>query len=118
MDVRLAIIGSRKFYDFGYVEAVIDAWITAHGHPVRIICGGASGVDEMARRYADNHNIPVQVIEAIWRGDEAEPDLMERIVNECTHVLALPGVKSKWTLRTIELAKQKGRFLDIRRVSV
>jgi hypothetical protein len=57
--VNLAIVGSSRFYDFSVVEEAIDDWAELEAHPDLVIVGGASGVDYLAERWADNNNVPI-----------------------------------------------------------
>ena len=53
--INLAIVGSSRFYDFQIFEELIENWVDDNGYPDLIIVGGASGVDYMAERWADNN---------------------------------------------------------------
>ena len=57
--INLAIVGSSRFYDFWVFENVVGRWVDENGYPDLIIVGGASGVDYMAERWADNNSIPI-----------------------------------------------------------
>jgi len=114
MPESLAVVGSRKFYDYGVFETLLDAWVAAHGMPQQIVCGGAAGVDALAQRWADNHGIEVHKPEAIWHGQDAEAALTERIVDAATHILALPGEHSHWTHKTIKMATDKRKSVEVR----
>lgn len=59
--INLAVVGSSRFYDFDAFERAIGAWVEDHGYPDMVILGGASGVDYMAERWADNSGIPSAV---------------------------------------------------------
>ena len=56
--VNLVICGNSKFYDYSWLENQLDLWVEKHTYPDMIILGGASGVDFLAERWADNNNIP------------------------------------------------------------
>ena len=64
--INLVIVGSSRFYDFSIVEQAIDEWAGEEAHPDLIITGGASALDYLAERWADNHNIPFAVFSEAW----------------------------------------------------
>ena len=53
--VNLIICGNSKFYDYAWLENAIEDWVKYNGYPDLIILGGASGVDYLAERWADNN---------------------------------------------------------------
>ena len=59
--INLVICGNSKFYDYSWLENQLDDWVEEHAYPDMIIIGGASGVDYLAERWADNQNIPLAV---------------------------------------------------------
>ena len=115
--INLAVVGSSRFYDFRTFESAIEDWVDENGYPDLLIVGGASGVDYMAERWADNSRIPLAVFSEEW-GDsrrtledrgrpEAPNSLTHKIMDACTHVLALPSSTSKWTRVVMDLAKDR-----------
>lgn len=64
--INLAIVGSSRFYDFEVFEEVIENWIEENGYPDLIIVGGASGVDYMSERWADNNSVAIAVFAEEW----------------------------------------------------
>ena len=116
--INLAIVGSSRFYDFRVFEGAVESWIDENGYPDMIIVGGASGVDYMAERWADNNSVPIAVFTEEW-GDstrslvdggrtEAPNTLTEKILDGASHILAMPSPISKWTRIVIERAYSKG----------
>ena len=85
-----------------------------NGYPDLIVVGGASGVDYMAERWADNNSVPIAIFSEEWddpkRGlqdkgrAEAANSLTVKILDSATHVLALPSSTSKWTRIVIDMA--------------
>ena len=63
--INLAIVGSSRFYDFMVFEGAVESWVEENGYPDMIIVGGASGVDYMAERWADNNNPPFAVFSEV-----------------------------------------------------
>jgi len=112
--INLAVVGSSRFYDFEIFEELIENWADKNGYPDMIIVGGASGVDYMAERWADNNSIPIAIFSEEWddpnrtlrdRGrSEAPNSLTEKILKSATDILAIPSSTSKWTRIVIEMA--------------
>ena len=116
--INLAIVGSSRFYDYMIFEDVVETWVEENGYPDMIIVGGASGVDYMAERWADNNSVPIAVFTEEWsdptRGlvDSGRTDdpntLTEQILNAASHILAMPSPTSKWTRIVIDRASSRG----------
>ena len=115
--INLAIVGSSRFYDFEVFEKAIENWVESNGYPDLIVVGGASGVDYMAERWADNNSVKIAVFSEEWidpvnslhdtgRG-EAGNSLTKKILDSSSHILALPSPTSKWTRIVIDLAAQQ-----------
>jgi len=108
------VVGSSRCYDYSIVEDAIDQWISEEALPDLIITGGASGVDFLAERWADNHNIPFAVFSEEWNTPrhgledegrkEAPNSLTKRLISAATHIIAFPSPTSKWTTVVIEMA--------------
>lgn len=69
--VRVAVIGSREFTDYERAKRALDpliGWIESKhpGVPLVIVSGGAKGADTLAKMYADDHGIPIDVVYARW----------------------------------------------------
>ena len=64
--INLVVVGSSRFYDYSIVEEAMDEWSADEAHPDLIITGGASGVDYLAERWADNNNIAFAVFSEEW----------------------------------------------------
>ncbi len=64
---RIIVAGSRSFNDYTYFEKELTRYIKKfQGGVIKIITGGASGVDSLAERYAKEHNIPIRIFYANW----------------------------------------------------
>ena len=115
--INLAVVGSSRFYDFEIFEELIEDWANKNGYPDMIIVGGASGVDYMAERWADNNSIPIAIFSEEWddtnrtlrdRGrSEAPNSLTQKILKSATDILAIPSSTSKWTRIIIEMANEQ-----------
>ena len=53
--INLVVVGSSRYYDYSVIEEILDQWIELEGYPDIVIVGGASGVDYLAERWADNN---------------------------------------------------------------
>ena len=115
--INLVVVGSSRFYDYSLVEEAIEEWASEEAHPDLVITGGASGVDYLAERWADNNNVPYAVFSEQWNAPrtgledegraEAATSLTNQLLEAATHVLAFPSQTSKWTNVVIENAKAK-----------
>ena len=117
--INLVICGNSKFYDFSWLENELEKWVKEFSYPDMIIIGGASGVDYLAERWADNQNIPLAVYSEAWVRprpksaiDSGRPEAVATLANEmlqnATHMLAFPGPNSVWTKRMIDIAREFG----------
>ena len=116
--INLAIVGSSRFYDFEVFESSLEKWISENSYPDLIIVGGASGVDYMAERWADNNLTPIAIFSEEWSDPrrslidrnraEAPNSLTERILDSASHILAMPSPTSKWTRVVIDRASSMG----------
>jgi len=112
--INLVVVGSSRCYDYSIVEHAIDQWIAEEASPDLIITGGASGVDFLAERWADNHNIPFAVFTEEWNSPrrglqdegrkEAPNSLTQQLLSAATHIIAFPSPTSKWTTVVIDMA--------------
>ena len=124
--INLAIVVSSRFYDFMIFEEVVESWIEENGYPDMIIVGGASGVDYMAERWADNNSVPIAVFTEEWSNParslvdsgraEAPNTLTEKILNGASHILAMPSPTSKWTRIVIDRAALEGNHTVVHEV--
>jgi hypothetical protein len=117
--VNLVICGNSKFYDYAWLEDKLDDWVEANTYPDLIILGGASGVDYLAERWADNNNIPLAVFSEAWTAprpnsahDSGRPEavatLAKTMLDSATHMLSFPGPDSVWTKRMEGRAVENG----------
>ena len=98
--VNLVICGNSRFYDYEWLEEQLEQWIKWNAYPDLIIIGGASGVDYLSERWANNHAIPMAIFSEAWNEPrkglqdtgrpEAAPPLGDKMLEHATHVLAFP----------------------------
>jgi len=116
--INLVVVGSSRFYDYSIIEDTMDEWASNEAHPDLIITGGASGVDYLAERWADNNNIAFAVFNEEWNKPRAgledggrggaPTSLTNRLLETATHILAFPSPTSKWTHVVISMAEELG----------
>ena len=117
--VNLVICGNSRFYDYSWLEEQLENWVLYNEYPDLVILGGASGVDFIAERWADNNNIPIAVFSEAWATPrpnrsndtgrpEAEASLAKKMLKRATHMLAFPGPDSVWTKRMEGIARAQG----------
>jgi|TARA_B100000530_G_C15771314_1_gene413642 hypothetical protein len=115
--INLVVVGSSRFYDYSIVEEALDDWVKSEANPDLVITGGASGVDYLAERWADNHNVPHAVFSEAWNAPrsgledqgrkEAPTTLTNELLSAATHIIAFPSPTSKWTEIVIEMAENR-----------
>ena len=78
-----------------------------------VISGGASGVDKMAERWADEMGYKKEIHPAEWKkyGRRAGPMRNIKIIESCTRVVAFPSKKGRGTQDSIK--KAAGLQLDV-----
>lgn len=117
--VNLVICGNSKFYDYSWLEEQLENWVQKNEYPDLVILGGASGVDFIAERWADNNNIPIAVFTEAWATPrpnkssdtgrpEADTSLAMKMLKRATHMLSFPGPDSVWTKRMEGIARAQG----------
>lgn len=112
--MRVAIVGSRDFTDFEYLEKwVLRTLIHDIGvddfRTLKIVSGGARGADTLAEMFAHRHNISTNIFPANWNkyGKKAGYLRNIEIVNNCDFLIAFWDGESKGTKMTIDIAKKK-----------
>jgi hypothetical protein len=65
--MKVIIAGSRTINSFELVESYILKLIMAFNLEItEVVCGGASGVDNLGKRWAAKNNVPVKYFPAEW----------------------------------------------------
>lgn len=115
--VVLGVSGYRNFNDYTVFKEQVEEWIKNHQKPDKIIVGDCKGADRMAARYADEYNIPKEILKPDRKryptGNTAFAMRDREIAKACTHMLAFPSVNGKGTQITIEFAKKFGKRVTI-----
>lgn len=106
--MKTAVIGSRSYNDYGYVEKILKELPITH-----IVSGGSHGVDALAEWYATTYNIPYTVIPAEWTefGKAAGPIRNTKIIESAELVVAFWDMQSPGTLDSINKAKRLNKQL-------
>jgi len=119
--VKLAIVGGRDYTNYKEFKDILRLYIKEKlmdKNPDVIISGGAKGVDTMARNYANENNIKLNEFIPEWntKGRNAGLDRNTDIINESTHVLALPTPSSIGTYDSINKATKCKKILTVIKV--
>ena len=111
--VRVALVGGRDVEDFAFVldrfeEVLLKEGL--HKYQIKIVSGGAKGVDSIARRIASLYGIPFREFPAEWDryGKKAGPLRNSKIVENSDIVIAIPSPSSRGTWDTVRKAEKRG----------
>lgn len=110
--VKVIVAGLRSFNDYDLFKSKIEKTIIDNEINItEIVSGGASGVDSMAERYANENGISVKVFQADWKkyGRGAGPlrnKKMAEYVGEKGALVAFWDYKSKGTGSMIKIAEK------------
>ena len=106
--MKLLIVGSRSVKDFDLSEYV-------SADTELIISGGAEGIDSIAERYADLHNISKLILRPKYNlyGRAAPIKRNEEMVNISDAVLVIWDGKSKGSKYTAEHAERKKKPMRV-----
>lgn len=117
--MKLAIVGSREFTDYDYMVRNIKKHIDISKIRV-IISGGAKGADHLAKRFANDHKIPIIEYLPDWKkyGKKAGMIRNKDIIDNSNYVIAFWNGQSVGTKDSIELAKKNNLPLIIIRYDV
>lgn len=106
--MKLAIVGSRAFNDYGLLVDTILDFMCPLDFITEIISGGAKGADTLGNNFADNNGIESTIYRPEWDkyGKSAGFIRNQTIIDNCDMVLAFWDGKSRGTADTIEKAKK------------
>ena len=110
MEQSWGVVGYREFKDREAFDQALVGVAKIHGLPSRVVSGGASGADTMAREWAAERGIPF--VEHLPERYTPAALLARNtlIVQDSTMVIAFLSPKSKGTRDTIAKARKAGVF--------
>lgn len=105
--MRVIIAGSRDITDYAVVS---NAVLESDFEVTTVISGGARGVDKLGERYAETHQLPVDVFLADWHihGRSAGYIRNEQMARSADALVAVWDGESKGTGHMIDIAKKQG----------
>lgn len=108
--MKLAIVGSRTFNDYGKLSKFIYENFDVN-QITHIISGGARGADSLGEKFAEEHNKYLVVFPAEWEkyGIRAGFKRNIDIINGCDKCVAFWDGKSRGTKNDIDLCKKNGK---------
>lgn len=107
--MKIAIVGSRSFFDYELLKSTINNYKKAHGVDYElVVSGGAGGADILGEQYAKEYNIPTQIFYPDWYkfGKRAGFLRNNDIIKNSDIVFAFWNGISKGTKSSIDLAKK------------
>ncbi len=116
--MKIIIAGSRTITDYYIVKNAINVSNTAI-KATEIVCGMASGVDLLGKRWAEENNIPIKEFPADWErfGKSAGYKRNEEMAEYADALLAIWDKKSRGTKHMIDLARKHGLKIYIFRLT-
>lgn len=130
-EIRLAVVGSRKYKDYHTVSTLLNQFREDYGD-FTLICGmEMSGADGLGHRYATEHNLPIEEYKPDWDDVEVPGAVVKlntygrpynamagmarntEMAKTCTHVLAFWNGKSPGTLNMLRTCKKLGKKMKV-----
>lgn len=118
MEYRIAIIGSRDFNNYNYVESKVKELMPKEDLEFIIVSGGARGVDTLAEQFANKYGYKKEIYRAKWHSHGKCAGYLRNhdIVRHADMVIAFWNGISKGTKHTINIAKNGERIVYVIRV--
>lgn len=106
--MKLLIAGSREITDIDLSQYVPDGVSL-------IISGGATGIDSLAEKYADEHRLSKLIIKPRYDlyGRAAPIKRNKQMAQICDRALIFWDGKSKGTKSTIDYLKKLGKYAEV-----
>ncbi len=114
--MRVIIAGSRDYHDYDtLLEAIEESSFTIS----EVISGMASGVDQLAIRYAREHNLYLHEYYADWKnyGKAAGPIRNRLMAENADALIALHAHNSPGTKNMIQIAKGKRLLVYVKEIA-
>ena len=107
---KVAVIGSRSFKAFDIMKKFLDT----EGKFI-LVSGGAEGADSYAEKYADMKGFQKIIYKPDYDtyGRTAPLIRNEKIIDECDRIIAFYDGVSPGTRHAMELAKKKGKSVQL-----
>jgi len=116
---RVIIAGGRDFSDYALLKSTMDTLLSNIKKDVTVVCGKARGADTLGEQYAKERGYAVAYFPADWDkyGKAAGFIRNRQMAQNADALVAFWNGKSRGTKNMIELAKQYGLKLRIKRYS-
>ena len=104
--MKVIIAGSRDYHDYDtLLETITESGFTI----TEVVSGMASGVDQLAIRYAKENNLPLQEFHADWKkhGKSAGPIRNRLMADNADALIAIHTNNSRGTRNMIKTAENK-----------
>lgn len=113
--IKLAIVGSRSITDEKFVNRILNCYKFMFGLPIKVISGGAKGIDSIGESWADKLGIEKQIFLPDWdnNGKAAGFIRNEDIIKNCDVCLAIWDGESHGTKNDFELCEKYNKELLI-----
>lgn len=102
--MKIGVVGCRHFNDYRFLKAILVKHTKLGEHS--IVSGGAKGADSLAKKYAQEFNIPIEEFFPDWNrhGRSAGPRRNKQIVDASDIIIAFWNGRSMGTASTVGLA--------------
>jgi len=110
--MKVAIVGSRSFNDYGTLKAVIEMTCQTYGIEIdTIVSGGARGTDRLGEMFAKEKGYETLIFPADWDkyGKRAGFIRNVEIIDNCDACIAFWDGESHGTKHDIELCQEKNK---------
>jgi hypothetical protein len=106
----VAVVGGCTFDNINLMHSVLDIHLPSDAI---IVSGGAKGTDRLAQQYAEDYQIPFEVILPDWKRSGSRAPMLRnlKIVHSVEIVVAFWDGQSKGTLFTINETRSAGKKL-------
>jgi hypothetical protein len=108
--MKVIIAGSRSINDYKQLCQIMDNLII---QTTEVVCGMASGVDLMGKRWAEENGIPVKKMPANWslHGNAAGPIRNKEMAEYADALILLWDGKSKGSKSMLKFAKENDLYI-------
>lgn len=113
---KVIVAGGRDFDDYERLCREMDYLLQNIQESIEIVCGGATGADELGKKYAYERGYAVQIFPADWKcyGRAAGPIRNEQMAMYADALVAYWNGSSRGTKSMIDLARKHGLKIRIK----